>query len=544
MPEIKLEHITKRWGKFYAVEDLNLTIADNAFVTLLGPSGCGKTTTLRMIAGLETPTSGRITIGDKVVFDSDMGINVPANKRKVGFLFQNYALWPNMTVYQNISFGLSNIKESMAKYDFDAKNAARLAQILKNPADVTSVLDECRDKDGKLEEKKAILKLIDAFTLSQYTAKTLYGYHLENNPDCAARIAELEAKADAARKEAQSKGLTLDREFRLCKDGEPVTEVRKLTKEEIDLSVRRVSRIVKIGMFMDRYPAELSGGQQQRVAIARTLAPEPSVLFMDEPLSNLDAKLRLEMRYELQRLHVETGSTFVYVTHDQMEAMTLATQICLINNGVLQQYQAPLEVYHHPANLFVADFVGTPSINFVEAKGTQQQDGSLFLTVLGDKKATFRPAKDLNLADWFAQRDREADRKAAELKEKAAQKGYVEKGNKDEVFRYHIAKVNEEDDSLQDIPELSNEDFVLGIRPEFLDIRAQGKLQGEIYGAMPTGMESTIKVRVGEFLLTGVIFGSSLFTIGSQVPLTVDGDQIMLFDRKSGKCIVSGSLEF
>ena len=544
MPEIKLEHITKRWGKFYAVEDLNLTIADNAFVTLLGPSGCGKTTTLRMIAGLETPTSGRITIGDKVVFDSDMGINVPANKRKVGFLFQNYALWPNMTVYQNISFGLSNIKESMAKYDFDARNAARLAQILKNPADVTAVLDECRDKDGKLEEKKAILKLIDAFTLSQYTAKTLFGYHLENNPDCAPKIAELEAKADAARKEAQSKGLTLDREFRLCKDGEPVMEVRKLTKEEIDLSVRRVSRIVKIGMFMDRYPAELSGGQQQRVAIARTLAPEPSVLFMDEPLSNLDAKLRLEMRYELQRLHVETGSTFVYVTHDQMEAMTLATQICLINNGVLQQYQAPLEVYHHPANLFVADFVGTPSINFVEAKGFQQQDGSLFLTVLGDKKATFRPAKDLNLADWFANRDREADQKAAELKEKAAQKGYVEKGNKDEVFRYHIAMVNEEDDSLQDIPELSNEDFVLGIRPEFLDIRAQGKLQGEIYGAMPTGMESTIKVRVGEFLLTGVIFGSSLFTIGSQVPLTVDGDQIMLFDRKSGKCIVSGSLEF
>ena len=132
MPEIKLEHVTKRWGKFYAVEDLDLTIEDNAFVTLLGPSGCGKTTTLRMIAGLETPTSGKITIGDKVVFDSDMGINVPANKRKVGFLFQNYALWPNMTVYQNISFGLSNIKEPMAKVDFETKNAARLAQILKN----------------------------------------------------------------------------------------------------------------------------------------------------------------------------------------------------------------------------------------------------------------------------------------------------------------------------------------------------------------------------------------------------------------------------
>ena len=131
MPEIKLEHVTKRWGKFYAVEDLSMVIQDNAFVTLLGPSGCGKTTTLRMIAGLETPTSGRITIGDTVVFDSAMGINVPANKRKVGFLFQNYALWPNMTVYDNISFGLSNIKEPMPKVDFEAKNAARLAEILR-----------------------------------------------------------------------------------------------------------------------------------------------------------------------------------------------------------------------------------------------------------------------------------------------------------------------------------------------------------------------------------------------------------------------------
>ena len=126
MPEIRLEHITKRWGKFYGVDDLNLVIENNAFVTLLGPSGCGKTTTLRMIAGLETPTSGRITIGDTVVFDSELGINIPANKRKVGFLFQNYALWPNMTVYQNISFGLSNIKEEMPKISFEAKNAARL----------------------------------------------------------------------------------------------------------------------------------------------------------------------------------------------------------------------------------------------------------------------------------------------------------------------------------------------------------------------------------------------------------------------------------
>ena len=539
MPEIKLEHITKRWKNFYAVDDLNLTIDNNAFVTLLGPSGCGKTTTLRMIAGLETPTSGRITIGDRVVYDSALGINIPANKRKVGFLFQNYALWPNMTVYENISFGLSNIKESMPKINFEAKNNARLAEILGNSADVRRVIEECRDKKGKLDEKKAIIKLIDEYTISQYTAKKLFAYHLEDGKDVSAEAASLAKKAADA---VAANGLNENYEY--VKEGKVVEEVRKLTKEEIDLSVRRVSRIVKISMFMDRYPAELSGGQQQRVAIARTLAPEPTVLFMDEPLSNLDAKLRLEMRYELQRLHVETGSTFVYVTHDQMEAMTLATQICLINNGVLQQYEAPLKVYARPNNLFVADFVGNPSINFIEAKGAQEADGAIALSFLGGLKAKFLSAEGVDLKKWFADRDAAVEADAAALREAAKQKGYVEKGNKDETFKYHIAKVNDEDDALQEEPVLTNEDFVLGVRPEFIEIDPNGAIEGEIYGAMPTGMESTIKVRVGEFLLTGVVFGSTLFKIGEKIRFNIDGEKIMLFDRKGGKCIALGSLRF
>ena len=539
MPEIKLEHVTKRWGKFYAVDDLDLVIENNSFVTLLGPSGCGKTTTLRMIAGLETPTSGRITIGDQVVFDSELGINVPANKRKVGFLFQNYALWPNMTVYDNIAFGLSNVKEELPTIDFEAKNAARLAEILANPGEVVKILEDCRDKKGKIDEKKAYIKLIDAFTLSIYTAKKLYGYHLEQGKDMSGEIASLRAKVDSARKSQ-----TLNENFEVMQGGQVVTQTRKLSKEEIDLAVRRVSRIVKIGMFMDRYPAELSGGQQQRVAIARTLAPKPTVLFMDEPLSNLDAKLRLEMRYELQRLHVETGSTFVYVTHDQMEAMTLATQICLINNGVLQQYDAPLTVYNRPNNLFVADFVGNPSINFVEAKGTQRPDGAVELTVFAGRKAIFRPKENLDLNQWFLDRDARQAAQEAAHKEKAAQKSYVEKSNKDETFHYHIAKVVEYDDSMQEEPVLTNQDLVLGIRPEFLDIVDDSCLEGEIYGAMPTGMESTIKVRIDDFLLTGVIFGSSLFTIGAKAPLSISGKNIMLFDRKSGQCIAVGSLEF
>ena len=547
MPKIELKHVNKRWGGFYAVEDLNLSIDDAAFVTLLGPSGCGKTTTLRMIAGLETPTSGRIEIGDTVVFDSELGINIPPNKRKVGFLFQNYALWPNMTVYDNIAFGLSNIKSEMPRIDFEAKNTARLIELLKTPEDVVRQIEDCRTKKGTLDQKKAYIKLIDAYTISMFTAKELYRFDLQSAKDPGARAKELteklKAKLTAAQAVVKAKGLALNADFEFTKNGKTVTEMRKLTREEIDLSVRRVSRIVKISMFMDRYPAELSGGQQQRVAIARTLAPEPTVLFMDEPLSNLDAKLRLEMRYELQRLHLETGSTFVYVTHDQMEAMTLATRICLIDNGVLQQYAPPLTVYGAPENLFVADFVGNPAINFINAHGEQAADGSIRIRLLNDVEAKFIANEALDLPAWFRARDEAAANEAAARAARAKQKGYVEKSNKDEVFHCHIAKVVEDDDALLEEPVLTDGDFVLGIRPEFVVITEDGNLPGEIYGAMPTGMESTLKIRVGEYLLTSVAFGSSLFAIGTAVKLAFTGNDILLFDRKSGRRIACGQME-
>ena len=543
MPEIRLEHVTKRWGRFYGVDDLTLTIKDNAFVTLLGPSGCGKTTTLRMIAGLETPTSGRITIGDTVVFDSEKGINMPANKRKVGFLFQNYALWPNMTVYQNIAFGLSNIKEEMDTYSDEAREAARLVTALSSPANALAAIEDSRGKDGKVDEKKALVHLTESLLMPMSSAKKLYRI-LTSSKDYSGDIATLKATIDSARSKAEAAGGSLDDQYRIVKGGQVVRSVRKLTKDEIDLSVRRVSKLVKIGMFMDRYPAELSGGQQQRVAIARTLAPEPAVLFMDEPLSNLDAKLRLEMRYELQRLHVETGSTFVYVTHDQMEAMTLATDICLMSNAVLQQYAAPLDVYNRPANLFAADFVGNPSINFVEANGQQSGDGTVQLTLFDGMKATFRPASPLSLDEWRRQRD--ADAKAAEdaLRAKSQMKGYVEKSNKDEVFHYHIQRTEEIDESLEGSKTIGDDDFVLGVRPELIEIDENGALEGEIYGAMPTGMESTIKVRIGDFLLTGVIFGNSHFRIGTRIRMSISSDRIMLFDRSSGRLVTLGSLEF
>lgn len=370
MPKIVLENITKRFDKFVAVDNLNMVIEDREFITLLGPSGCGKTTTLRMIAGLETPTEGRISIGGTVVFDSEAGINISPAKRDIGFLFQNYALWPHMTVHQNIAFGLENLKWPKAK----------------------------------IKE----------------------------------RVSEMLA-------------------------------------------------MLKIEQFEKRYPSELSGGQQQRVAIARTLAPEPKVLFMDEPLSNLDAKLRLEMRTELKRLHADTDSTFVYVTHDQLEAMTLATRICLMKTGVLQQYAPPLEVYNHPENLFVADFVGSPTMNFIEGTVTGAEDGQLLISA-GDLNVRYLPSGNLE---------------------------GVETGRK----------------------------IVLGVRPEFIKIERGGALKGKVYSTLPSGMETVVKVEVGGTMLTSVIFGGLDFKVNETVEMNIVTENIALFDGTTKNRLSMGALK-
>ena len=367
MPKITLTNVTKQWGKFIGVNDLNLEIEDGSFITLLGSSGCGKTTTLRMIAGLETPTRGEIRFDDKIMFSSEKSINVPAAKREVGFLFQNYALWPHMTVTQNIAFGLETLKW-----------------------------------------KKS---------------------------DIAERVSEM-------------------------------------------------LKTMKIEQFAERYPAELSGGQQQRVAIARTLAPKPRVLFMDEPLSNLDAKLRGEMRTELKRLHKDMGATFVYVTHDQLEAMTLSTKICLMNEGVLQQYAPPLEVYNHPANLFAADFVGNPAMNIVAASAKKLSENTAEITFLG-QTAVFQASSAF---------------------------------------------------------ELNSEQVSLGIRPEFLPISDNGDIGGQAYSTLPAGMETTVKIKIADEILSSVVFGAIDYETDAKIRFSITGDGILLFDRDTGRMITSGRI--
>lgn len=541
MPKITLEHVSKNWGHYYGVDDLNLVIDNNAFVTLLGPSGCGKTTTLRMIAGLETPSSGKITIGDHVVFDSEKGINVPASKRRVGFLFQNYALWPNMTVYQNIAFGLKNIKDIKPIYAEDVKINDQLDAILSNPSALIDVVNETEKskKDKKETKNRALIKIIDTFEVSMSTAKKLYDIVLKNGSNLSSIIENNKNQNEVIKAKYKAKGIEINKDYELTNNGEVIKKKRKLTSEEVDLAVRRVSRVVKIGEFMDRYPSELSGGQQQRVAIARTLAPEPSVLFMDEPLSNLDAKLRLEMRSELQRLHIDTGSTFVYVTHDQLEAMTLATKICLINNGVLQQYDAPLDVYKKPNNLFVADFVGNPSINFIEADG-KNVDGKFELTIFDKYKAEFKPLNKIDMKKWLedVKKHEEELLKIEEAKKQSS--NYIEKSNKDGVFKYNIPHVEE----IETLEEVKEKEYVIGVRPEFIASNEKGSgIAGEIYSAMPAGMETTIKIKIDNFLLTGVIFGGVAFKIGEKINLTFNGAEIMLFHKKSGKLISQGEFK-
>lgn len=547
MPKIELINVTKRWNDFYAVENMNLVLPDESFITLLGPSGCGKTTTLRMIAGLETPTTGKIIINGETVFDSEEGINVSANNRHVGFLFQNYALWPHMTVYKNIQFGLSNVDQEMPIHASEYERCVKMADIVKEKTKIIGLVRNALDKKGKIVEDKALLNLIDNLEISMYSAKELYalvakGTVEEAEAKLESSIETYKVAADAELQKIESKGFEVDADYDLVKDGKKVIKKRKLDKEEIDLRLRRSARIVKVGEFMDRYPNELSGGQQQRVAIARTLAPGPKVLFMDEPLSNLDAKLRLEMRSELKRLHHDTGATFIYVTHDQLEAMTLATHICLINNGVVQQYDAPLDVYKRPNNLFVADFVGNPAINFVNVKANQDDKGIHVSLFDGMVKGTFIPNTYVDLKKFREDADRETEEAKAAYQEKIQDKHYVVKGNADKAFNYQIPTINGTIDE-RDTKEIADDDFVIGIRPEFLRIDDDGKLDTEVYSAMPSGMETTVKLRVGEYIVTSVVFGGVDYKVNAKAKVNVVGKEIVLFDRKSQKLIALGELK-
>jgi len=357
MVRVRLVNLSKYFGKVKAVDDLNLEIKDGEFVALLGPSGCGKTTTLLMIAGIYKPTKGYIYFDDEVVND------IPPKDRNIGMVFQSYALYPHMKVYDNIAFPL---------------------------------------------------------------------------------------------------------------------KLKKIDKKTIDNKVREVARFLRIENLLDRKPSQLSGGQQQRVALARALAKEPKLFLMDEPLSNLDAKLRVVMRADLKRLQKELGITTIYVTHDQVEAMTMADRIAVLNQGKLQQYGYPSELYNKPANVFVAGFIGSPPMNFI--------DGSLV-----EKEGVL----------------------------------YVDFGPFSVKLPEDIASILKEANASSEI--------IFGVRPEDIKV-GEGDLEGEVYVVEPLGRDQIVHISMGdEIMLRALVGGEIKIEMKQKVRLSFNMNKIHIFDKKTEK---------
>jgi multiple sugar transport system ATP-binding protein len=355
--DVRYENVTKLFGGSAVVDQLNLTAEDGELVVLLGPSGCGKSTTLRMLAGLEDATSGDIFIGAERVND------VPTRFRDIAMVFQNYALYPHMTIAENIAYPL---------------------------------------------------------------------------------------------------------------------RVRKIARNEIDQRVKRVAEMLEIGGLVARRPRELSGGERQRVALARAIIREPWVYLMDEPLSNLDAKLRVQMRGELKRLQHDLGTTTIYVTHDQAEAMTLAHRVAIMRKGKLQQFDSPMNIYNRPANRFVAEFVGSPGMNFI--------DGRLDAAV----RSFTSPALSLTLAES------------------------------------QLANLD------------GHERVTLGIRPEHIEVSTvdrSGWLQASVYVTELMGNETFVFLSLGAEKVIARAPADFRAEMESRVWIEIDRQKALFFDSETGEAI-------
>lgn len=409
----------KRKGDFLAVRDFNMEIEDGEFIVFVGPSGCGKSTTLRMIAGLEEITAGDLYIGDRLVND------VEPKDRDIAMVFQNYALYPHMTAGENIGFGLKMRKVATPKNDengnpalaIDKKKIRELKNSLKtvhidiryaeeNDAELVFKYRLCEIKaeyekllkeknaalDGKSgeqakeillsfsEREKAIADLVNEVLAAQKAVineiRLRYAGKNEKAEEAGNLAKELANKASVNLGDIRESDIKLaltERKKKLERDLEYYTntpvqvyEYRHIPKEEIEKKVKWASEVLGVTELLDIKPKAMSGGQRQRIALGRAIVREPKVMLLDEPLSNLDAKLRTTMRSEIVKLHNELKTTFIYVTHDQIEAMTMGTRIVVMKLGVIQQIDNPTNLFDFPENKFVAGFIGTPQMNFFD----------------------------------------------------------------------------------------------------------------------------------------------------------------------------------
>ncbi len=377
MASVSFEHVYKRFNKVEVVHDITFKIRDQEFLVLVGPSGCGKSTCLRMIAGLEEASEGIIKIGDRIVN------HLPPKDRDIAMVFQNYALYPHMNVYDNMAFGL---------------------------------------------------------------------------------------------------------------------KLRGTDKREIDRRVQEAAEILGLQPLLKRKPKELSGGQRQRVALGRAIVRDPQVFLMDEPLSNLDAKLRVQMRAEIARLHNRVQTTFVYVTHDQTEAMTMGDRIAVLNGGVIQQLGAPSDLYDYPANRFVAGFIGSPAMNFFEGATLEQQGGSLWLR-LADSVALKVPEEVAVRAEGYVGRTVTAGIRPEHLEEgQAARRRHGQDGEAALAGHFLPVKVDV-------VENLGNEQMLYGL--------------------------------LGDKQVLARVDGRTAVRPGDEIELYVDMARLHLFDPNDERCITS-----
>ena len=515
---ISLKHINKIYdNKVQAVFDFNLDIAKHEFIVLVGPSGCGKSTTLRMIAGLESITAGDLFI------DNTYANELHPKDRDIAMVFQSYALYPHMSVAGNMAFGLKIRKVPMLKVDENGKPILGI-------------------------NKKAIKVLeTQLHDLKQYAKDPEEGENLE----------ELEKDI---------KGLEEKISYLKVTPVE-IYENKHLPKEEIRKRVEDAARILQIEEYLNRKPKALSGGQCQRVALGRAIVKNAKVFLMDEPLSNLDAKLRVAMRSEIIRLHNTLNATTIYVTHDQTEAMTMATRIVVMNKGYIQQIGTPIEIYNHPANVFVATFIGSPAMNMMNAtfnkgklmfeKGTVINLPKYFGTALNKFYKDELAALQVELINL--------DKEFIERNEYLAKISNVEKeieSTKDAKLENELIKLKEELKACEEsnsrreyliktIAEMKNIDVkkdvpvIFGIRPEDIYQSNRVLTDGDI------SQEFNLIVSVAELLgheyyvhtnfesgeIVSKIHAKTLLHSGDEIKLVFDISKIHLFDRITKKLI-------
>ena len=515
---ISLRHINKIYdNKVQAVFDFNLDIKQREFVVFVGPSGCGKSTTLRMIAGLEDITAGDLFI------DKTYANELHPKDRDIAMVFQSYALYPHMTVAGNMSFGLRIKKFPTLKVDENNnpvlginKKAIKVLQGQYN--NLNKYYDSLTNDNEKLDLEKDLNEIKEKIEYLQTTPVEVY-------------------------------------------------ENKHLPTEEIRSRVEKAAQILQISEYLGRKPKALSGGQCQRVALGRAIVKNAKVFLMDEPLSNLDAKLRVAMRSEIIKLHNALNATTIYVTHDQTEAMTMATRIVVMNKGYIQQIGTPIEIYNHPANVFVATFIGSPAMNLISARFVKED-------VILPKGTTIKLGKDFKKAvkEFYENEKFSLTKELEELEENFVEKKEYEEKIKDieEKIKHHSTKILENDlkklqeeyklclesnsrrnyliDALEKINALDLKKeipVIFGIRPE--DIYQANRILTD----EEVSQEFKLKVSVAELLgheyyvhtdfegneIVSKIHAKTLVNAGDELNLVFDLSKIHLFDTITEKLI-------